>query len=84
MSDKHLNGRHRIERGWLIENGKQGSELRYMDWDDGLVIWTASHLNALRFCRRMDAEKMIGDASEPLKAVEHQWLFREPCCDEEG
>lgn len=29
------------------------------------------------------AEKMIGDASEPLKAVEHQWLFREPCCDEE-
>lgn len=65
----------KTETGWLIENGRSAGELRYMTMDDGLIVWTASHLEALRFCRREDAERFLGDCSEDWRIVEHQWLF---------
>lgn len=62
------------EIGWLLENGKQGSELRYMTMDDGLIVWTASHMEALRFSRRVDAERFLGDCSEDVRVSEHVWM----------
>jgi hypothetical protein len=66
MSDK-------TEYGWLIENGKQGDELRYRTFRQGLPEWTADHHEATRFCRRIDAERFCEADEEAWRIVEHGW-----------
>ena len=61
------------EIGWLVENGKDGSELRYRTWKDGLPAWTRDHNEATRYCRRIDAEKAHAEDVDGWRVVEHMW-----------
>lgn len=63
----------RIETGWLVENGKQGDELRYRTWKDGLPDWTADHNEATRYSRRIDAERAHQEDEDAYRIVEHAW-----------
>lgn len=79
-----MTGRIVRTTGFLIENGKQGSELRYLDLNEGMVEWTADHQQAVRFCRRVDADKMCdGDPGSTMRIVEHEWVS-ECTCGVEG
>jgi len=61
------------EYGWVVENGKQGEELRYRTMEQGMIIWTADHNEALRFCRREDAERFAAEDEEAWRIAEHGW-----------
>lgn len=61
------------EYGWLVENGKQGDQLRYRTWRDGMSDWTADHNEATRYCRRIDAEKAHAEDTDAMAIVEHAW-----------
>lgn len=61
------------ESGWLIENGKQGDELRYRNFEQGNQTWTKDPNEALRFARRVDAEKFSAEDEEAWRVVEHMW-----------
>jgi len=63
----------KTEYGWVVENGKQGDELRYRTMRDGLPAWTADHMEALRFCRRIDAERFAEEDEEAGRIAEHAW-----------
>jgi hypothetical protein len=62
-----------IEVGWLVENGKQGDELRYRTWRDGLPDWTSDPNEATRYCRRIDAERAHQEDIEAWRIAEHAW-----------
>ena len=70
---------HKLERnmateyGWLVENGKQGDELRYRTWRDGMPDWTADHNEATRYCRRIDAERAHQEDEDAWQIVQHAW-----------
>lgn len=58
------------EYGWLIEDGKGG----YLTFDHiGFARWTADVDEAVRFCRRVDAEKVAAGCEDAWKIVEHGW-----------
>lgn len=61
------------EYGWLIENGKKGDELRYRDIEHGIPIWTHDNNQALRFARRVDAEKFAAEDEDAWRIVQHAW-----------
>jgi hypothetical protein len=61
------------EVGWLIENGKQGDELRYRNMEQGVTTWTADPNEALRFARRADAEKFAAEDEDAWLITEHMW-----------
>ena len=56
---------------WLIENGKQGDELRYRSMDQGQPTWTTSPHEALNFSRRKDAECFAAEDEDAWRIVEH-------------
>jgi hypothetical protein len=62
-----------MEFGWLIENGKQGDELRYRNMEQGIPTWTADPNEALRFARRIDAEKFAEEDEDAWMIVQHGW-----------
>lgn len=62
-----------METGWLIENGKFGDELRYRTIDQGLPVWTADHMKAIRFARRADAELFAAEDDDAWRIAEHVW-----------
>ena len=62
-----------MERGWLIENGKQGNELRYRTMRQGIPVWTPDHMEAMRFCRRVDAERFAAEDDDAWRIAEHAW-----------
>ena len=61
------------EYGWLIENGKQGDDLRYRNMEQGIPTWTADHNEAMRFARRVDAEKFAEEDEDAWRIVQHAW-----------
>jgi hypothetical protein len=61
------------EYGWLIENGKQGEELRYRNMNQGAITWIADANEALRFARRIDAEKFAAEDEDAWFVTEHAW-----------
>lgn len=63
----------RTEYGWLVENGKQGEELRYRTWRDGYSAWTADRMEATRYCRRIDAERAHQEDEDAWLIVQHAW-----------
>lgn len=65
--------REDVKYGWLVENGKQGVELRYRTWRDGIPAWTADHEEATRYCRRIDAERAHQEDEDAWRIVEHGW-----------
>lgn len=56
---------------WLIENGKQGGELRYRAMEQGIPTWTTSPHEALNFSRREDAERFAAEDEDAWRIVEH-------------
>ncbi len=56
---------------WLIENGKQGDELRYRSMEQGTPTWTTSPHEALNFSRREDAERFASEDEDAWRIVEH-------------
>lgn len=62
-----------IEVGWIIENGKDGDELRYRTILNGVPTWTAFSVVALRFARRVDAERFAEEDEDAWRIVEHAW-----------
>jgi hypothetical protein len=69
------------EYGWLIERARDGAtpewaeELRWLSDDDLHVTWTTDSYNAIRFCRREDAEKVyviIGE-TDKVSVTDHVW-----------
>lgn len=58
------------ERGWLIESEREG----YPCWWSP-INWSNDSLNATRFCRKQDAEEVIGVFEIPnARATEHIWV----------
>jgi hypothetical protein len=58
------------ETGWLIEN----AERLYLTTDaTGFFAWTKDNLDAIRFCRRQDAEKVASGNDDAWHVVEHMW-----------
>ena len=63
------------KHGWLIENGKQGDELRYRTMEQAMIVWTADHMKAIRFCRRQDAEMFAeGDEDASVSLSIAGWI----------
>lgn len=61
----------RTEYGWLIERDGHGG-LRYATPRS----WTADHMKALRFARKVDAEEFAAshqDWSTDIRITEHAW-----------
>lgn len=62
------------EKGWLIEIGESSyNDLRYQTMINGVRAWTESSEDALRFCRRQDAEKFAAASSLKCRIAEHVW-----------
>lgn len=62
-----------VEYGWLVENGKEGQELRYRTWENGLPAWTSDNGKATRYARRIDAERAYQEDEDAWRIVEHAW-----------
>jgi hypothetical protein len=62
------------ETGWLVENGKSGSDIRYRTMTHGMGGWTTDSRTAIRFARRQDAEMFAQDDEDAWAIVEHQWI----------
>ena len=60
-----------IKNAWLIENGKDGDEIRYRGWGDWGPIWVSDPYKALWFVRREDAEKFSAEDEDAWRIVEH-------------
>lgn len=61
-----------VETGWLIEDRKTISWLYVPEWSN--FGWTHDPAEAVRFCRREDAEQVIKMIEEDdVIATEHQW-----------
>jgi len=56
---------------WLIENGGNGSELRYRTMEQGLPTWTTDPYKALHFCRREDAERFAEEDPDAWRITDH-------------
>lgn len=62
------------ETGWLVENGKAGTDLRYRTVGAlGIPIWTDDANKAIRFARRADAEMFAAEDEDAWRIVEHCW-----------
>lgn len=62
------------QTGWLIENGKSGSQLLYRTMEQGNFTWTPDHNIALRFARREDAERVAEEDEDAWRIVERAWV----------
>lgn len=66
------------ETGWLIEHADQPKWLTLRTVEAAMgVDWTSNSLEAVRFCRRSDAEDYVwahfgGDG--PIRITEHRWV----------
>ena len=65
------------ERGWLIE--RRDPVTRYLTVVDEIFGWTEDSLDAIRFARRSDANKMAEIfETDDVYITEHEW------CDPSG
>lgn len=65
------------EYGWLIEDAEDDARPgpRYYDLSpDSPAFWTLDHNEAMRFSRKVDAERLCNYLGiEPVRIVEHAW-----------
>lgn len=59
------------EYRWLVENGKEGDELRYRTWKNGVPAWTKDRNRATGYCRRIDAERAHQEDEDAWRIVQH-------------
>jgi hypothetical protein len=61
---------------WVIERGDSSTPIYwagYLSWGDGR--WSNDHLDAVRFVRKIDAERTIAGMTQPNhRVVEHVWI----------
>ena len=63
-----------MQTGWLVENGKEGNELRYRTiHDHGYPAWTEDANKAIRFTRREDAEMFSKEDEDAWRIEEYFW-----------
>jgi hypothetical protein len=69
------------EMGWVIERGDSSpAEPKY--WAAGqreaerVSAWTSNHMHAIRFCRKLDAERVADRIMGGLhvRICEHSWV----------
>lgn len=61
-----------METGWLIEGRTNMNNVPI--WFAGESCWTTDSLRAIRFARKVDAEKMMSFFRDSTSvATEHQW-----------
>lgn len=60
------------ETGWLVERGGNGTPM-YRTLEQGVPVWTADSLKALRFARREDAELFAAEDEDAWLITEHSW-----------
>lgn len=69
-----------VETGWLIEHEDEPKWLTLRPGEAVTdVCWTKESLEALRFCRRSDAEDYVSahfGGEGPIRITEHQWVGR--------
>ena len=60
------------EYGWVIE--REGGDKPLLYWA-GAGVWSTQHLDAIRFVRRLDAERVARYLPEHphYRVVEHAW-----------
>lgn len=63
--------------GWVIDNGKDRAERRYRDLQQGMPAWTPDKEQALRFARRIDAEKYSEEDEDAWRITECSMSLRE-------
>lgn len=63
--------------GWLIERSDLLVKPSYWTGRQGLPAWSADHLQAIRFARKDDAEKMSYLWTSYGTAVEHLWVAQQ-------
>jgi hypothetical protein len=62
------------ETGWLIERRDYGIEYLTGEASGYFPRWTEDSLEAIRFCRRVDAERIAGIFDDlDIHVCEHQW-----------
>lgn len=60
------------EFAWVIVTDGEAGALVYFA---GLGFWSAEHLSAIRFVRKIDAERMLVSLESPSARVEeHGWM----------
>ncbi len=62
----------RRETGWCLEKGTL-SRPQFLTIVEGHSQWTPAHLDALRFARREDAERVASLYRDTERVVEHLW-----------
>jgi len=65
---------------WLIENGKDGEDIRYRGWAEGWPYWVKDPYKALWFVRREDAEAISAEDEDAWRIVEHGFEVEQPRC----
>lgn len=61
-----------LESGWCLERGTLWHP-QYLTVAQGRGHWTSTHLEALRFARREDAERVASLFRDAERVVEHIW-----------
>lgn len=56
---------------WLIEDAGNKGQICYLTMEQGMFKWTTDPLNALHFCRRIDAEKVAQECEDAWHIREH-------------
>lgn len=68
---------------WVIETGDVSAPL-YRTIECGMYEWTRSHMKAIRFARRDDAEMFAAEDSDPIRICQHAWPDAAPLDDKTG
>lgn len=63
-----------VETGWLIERQVGGRAAWWRGVRGAAVDWTTDSLEAVRFSRQVDAERVIAELGIPGQALEHMWI----------
>lgn len=63
------------EQGWVIERDGAKGDLFYFSAldDDGGFLWCIDHLEAVRFAREIDAQKVAVGCGAVVRIAEHRW-----------
>lgn len=69
---------HRIKgtgprRAWIIDNGKEGQDKKYLGFSIEGWEWMGDKDAAIQFSRRRDAEAVARDCEEAESITEHQF-----------
>lgn len=68
------------EAAWLVERGGPGQVVYLSVHESGYRIWTSEVDEALRLCRRVDAERLVDgwDLPADCRATQHVWVGEPP------